>query len=146
MEIGKNVDFEELGINGRHHQILREKLLYVDLLPCLYDPKWSKILPVHVRKRSYMSVHNCMYACALISYCLELKLYGSGCGLRVFFSRKGTWTLLRATNMKKSSTFLVFLAFRNRVLITRKIFHRNFFGLKFFGRKFFDQKISGRNF
>ena len=50
---------EELGKNGRHHQILREKLLYIDLFSYLYDRKCSKTLPIHVRKRSYMSVHNC---------------------------------------------------------------------------------------
>ena len=63
MEIDKKTSIlEELGKNGRHHQILREKLFYIDLFSCLYDRKWSKTLPVHVRKRSYVSVHNRMYA------------------------------------------------------------------------------------
>ena len=57
---------EELGKNERDHQILREKLFYIDLFSCLYDRKWSKTLPVHVRKRSYMSVHNCIYAYAFM--------------------------------------------------------------------------------
>ena len=62
MKIDKNIDFGGARKNERHHQILREKLFYVDLFSCLYDRKWSKTLPAHVRKRSYMSVHNCMYA------------------------------------------------------------------------------------
>ena len=68
----KTLILEELGINGRHHQILREKLLYIDLFSCLYDRKWSKTLPVHVRKRSYVSVHNCMNACVFYELVLHI--------------------------------------------------------------------------
>ena len=42
--------FEELRKNGRHHQILREKLPYIHLFPALWDRKSSKI-------RSRRSVH-----------------------------------------------------------------------------------------
>ena len=67
MEIDKIIDFGGARIFGRHQQILREKLLYIDLFSCLYDRKWSKTLRIDVRKRSYVSVHNCMYACVFIS-------------------------------------------------------------------------------
>ena len=46
----------------------------IDLFSCLYDRKWSKTLPIHVRKRSYVSVPNCMYACVFYA----LVLHGGG--------------------------------------------------------------------
>ena len=46
---------EELGKNGWHHQILREKLPYIDLFSSLYDRKCPKTFSVDVRKLSYMS-------------------------------------------------------------------------------------------
>ena len=41
---------EKLGENGRHHQILREKLLYINLFSCLYDRKWPNILLFFILK------------------------------------------------------------------------------------------------
>ena len=48
------------------------KTTYIDLFSCLYDGKWSKTLPVHVRKRSYVSVHNCMNACVFYALVLHI--------------------------------------------------------------------------
>ena len=48
------------------------KTTYIDLFSCLYDRKWSKTLPVHVRKRSYVSVHNRMYASVFYALVLHI--------------------------------------------------------------------------
>ena len=68
IKINKNIDFggARKFKKGRHHQILREKLFYIDLFSCQHDQKRSKTLLVHVRKRSYVSVHNCMYGCVFM--------------------------------------------------------------------------------
>ena len=73
----KTLILDELCKNGRHHQILGEKLLYLDLFSCLYDRKWSKTLPIHVRKRSYVSVHNCMNACVFYKIALHVGVRSS---------------------------------------------------------------------
>ena len=72
MEIDNNIGFGGARKNGRRYQILREKLFYIDLFSCLYDRKWSKTLPVHVRKCSYVSVHNCMNACVFYALVLHI--------------------------------------------------------------------------
>ena len=81
MEIDKNIDFGGARNKRTSPSNSTRKTTYIDLFSCLYDRKWSKTLPVHVRKRSYVSVHNRMYAsvfCALILHIgVEIRFFGN---------------------------------------------------------------------
>ena len=76
MEIGKNIDFGGARNKRTSPSNSTRKTTYIDLFSCLYDRKWSKTLPVHVRKRSYVSVHNCMNACVFYALVLHIGVGG----------------------------------------------------------------------
>ena len=76
MEIDKNIDFGGAGnkrtspSNSTRKTTLC-KIIFMSVRSKLVQI-FSKTLPVHVRKRSYVSVHNCMNACAF--YVLVLHI------------------------------------------------------------------------
>ena len=72
VKIDKNIDFGGARNKRTWPANSTRKTTYIDLFSCLYDRKWSKTLPVHVRKRSYVSVRNCMNAC--VFYVLVLHI------------------------------------------------------------------------
>ena len=70
-KIDKNIDFGGARNKRTSPSNSTRKTTYIDLFSCLYDRKWSKTLPIHVRKRSYVSVPNCMYACVFYALVLH---------------------------------------------------------------------------
>ena len=72
MNIDKNIDFGGARNKRTSPSNSTRKTTYIDLCSCLYDRKWSKTLPVHVRKRSYVSVHNRMYASVFYALVLHI--------------------------------------------------------------------------
>ena len=71
----KNIDFGGARNKRTWPSNSTRKTTYIDLFSCLYDRKWSKTLPVHVRKRSYVSVHNRMYASVFYALVLHIGVW-----------------------------------------------------------------------
>ena len=72
MKIDKNIDFGGARNNRTWPSNSTRKTTYIDLFSCLYDRKWSKTLPVHVRKRSYVSAHTCTNASVFYALVLHI--------------------------------------------------------------------------
>ena len=72
MKIDKNIDFGGARNKRTWPSNSTRKTTYIDLFSCPYDRKWSKTLPVNVRKRSYVSVHNRMYASVFYALVLHI--------------------------------------------------------------------------
>ena len=77
-KIDKNIDFGGARNKRTSPSNSTRKTTYIDLFSCLYDRKWSKTLPIHVRKRSYVSVPNCMYACVFYALVLHGGVLAKG--------------------------------------------------------------------